>query len=299
MNQQVRQSETLDPRASTSSIDDVIVDGAQALLNLGCGSNYHRDWVNLDLAPVSSEVTQCNITQGIPFQAGSFDAVYHSHVLEHLSQEQGIHLLKECLRILKPGGILRIVVPDLEQIAELYLQSHQQAWKDENLDANYQWMKLELLDQLVRNQSGGQMGRYIATGRISNEEFVRSRLGEEFQNCIEQENFQPTVTIAGRISASVSRFKHKMARRVVRWLLGWEAQQAFDEGMFRSQGEVHRWMYDRYSLRQLCSDCGFQDFRVCDAFSSGIAQFSDYQLDCVGDRTRKPDSLFIECKRPS
>ena len=251
-------------------------------------------WSRLD-----PEVIRCNITEGLPFSAGSFDAVYHSHVLEHLSPTSGQNLLHECFRVLRPGGILRTVVPDLEQIAQLYLKSHQQAWSNECLDANYQWMKLELLDQLVRDQSGGQMGRYISTGALSNEDFVKSRLGEEFLQCQSPTSSDESVkTFSGKIKASVSQFKHKMARRVVRWLLGGEAQQAFDEGMFRQQGEIHRWMYDRYSLRQLCQNTGFEDFRVCDSGTSEIANFSQFELDEVDQLTRKPDSLFVECRRP-
>lgn len=270
-----------------------------AMLNIGCGRTYHRRWTNLDLAPVSPDVISCNITEGLPFQDQTFAAVYHSHLLEHLSPESGQRLLAECFRVLQPGGVLRIVVPDLEQIAKLYLQSHQQAWSDDNRDANYQWMKLELLDQLVRDRSGGQMGQYISGGRLSNEEFVKSRLGEEFLVCQSAESSADThIAFSTRIRLSMDRFKHKMARRVVRWLLGHDAQRAFDEGMFRSEGEVHRWMYDRYSLRQSCLDTGFTSFEVCDSRTSRIPDFRTFELDEIGDQTRKPDSLFVECIRP-
>ncbi len=55
--------------------------------------------------------------QGIPFPDRSFDVVYHSHVLEHLSKSEASKFLKECSRVLRPQGVLRVVVPDLEEIA--------------------------------------------------------------------------------------------------------------------------------------------------------------------------------------
>ena len=154
------------------------------LLNIGCGRRYHRAWTNIDLESFDEEVDQHDITQGLPYGENRFDAVYHSHVLEHLDPRDGEQLLSECFRVLRPGGILRVVVPNLEQIAILYLGYHKKAWEgDEQAAINYNWMKLELLDQLVRSQSGGAMGRYMAGDEIKNSGFVRSRVGDEFSRC--------------------------------------------------------------------------------------------------------------------
>ena len=156
-------------------------------LNLGCGRRYHSAWTNLDLESNDPEVVSHDVTKGIPFEASSFDAVYHSHVLEHLNPEEGKQLIQECYRVLSPGGVLRVVVPDLERIARLYLENHQQAWDgDEAASVNYDWMKMELLDQLVREKSGGQMGIYMSRQEIKNAEFVQSRVGDELAVCQEK-----------------------------------------------------------------------------------------------------------------
>jgi SAM-dependent methyltransferase len=63
-----------------------------------------------------------DLRRGVPFPDQTFDAAYHSHVLEHLDREDAPGFLQECLRILKPGGILRIVVPDFEALARDYLE---------------------------------------------------------------------------------------------------------------------------------------------------------------------------------
>lgn len=272
------------------------------LLNVGCGRRYDRRWVNLDLSSRDASVVQYDINQGIPFADGSFDAVYHSHVFEHLKPEQGERLLQECFRVLAPGGVLRIVVPDLEKIAQLYLQKHEQAWSgDETAAVDYNWMKMELLDQLVREQSGGRMGPYMASTAIQNSDFVRQRVGDEFSICRAPMQIESVRKPSwyDRIGAATRSYRERWARRFVRWLLGREKADALREGLFRGQGEIHRWMYDRYSLRQLCHQFGFEKFQVCTAFQSRIQDYVQYQLDACQDVVRKPDSLFVECAKPA
>ena len=124
------------------------MDHSKVLLNLGCGNSYHSDWVNLDLLPQSPEVTQADISKGIPYPNASVDVVYHSHLLEHLNRPDSKQLIADCFRVLKPGGTLRVAVPDLEQIAKQYLLTLETAWKTPSQEclANHNWMQLELLD---------------------------------------------------------------------------------------------------------------------------------------------------------
>jgi hypothetical protein len=58
-------------------------------------------------------------------------------------------------------------------------------------------------------------------------------------------------------------------------------------------------MHDRFSLSYLCERLGFADFRICGPESSSIPEYARYQLDAVGGDVRKPDSLFIECRKPA
>jgi SAM-dependent methyltransferase len=270
-------------------------------LNIGCGRRYHRDWVNLDLDSADPAIIRHDVTRGMPFESSQFEAVYHSHLLEHLKPEQGERLINECFRILKPEGTLRIVVPDLERIARLYLETHERAWSgDEASKMNFDWMKLELLDQMVREKSGGRMGRYMARRDLKNSDFVRSRVGDELSIC--QSSESPSThgqSLLKRAIDSTFAFRTRMVRRMIRWTLGRNAEKAFDMGMFRSQGEVHQWMYDRYSLRQLCERAGFVNFRVCGADDSRIENYPKFDLDSVDGQIRKPDSIFVECEKPA
>ena len=273
----------------------------QPYLNIGCGRRYHSDWVNLDLDSDDPEILQHDVTRGVPFEPCQFEAVYHSHVLEHLKPKQGENLIHECFRVLKPGGILRIVVPDLERIVKLYLETHQRAWAgDKKSEVDYNWMKLELLDQMVREKSGGRMGRYMASRKLKNSEFVRSRVGDELSICQSADlHHSRGQTLISRTLNSTFDFRIRMVRRMVRWLLGRVAENALDVGMFRSQGEIHHWMYDRFSLRKLCERVGFEGFRVCQAEDSRIENYASFELDTFNGDIRKPDSIFVECMKPA
>src|SRR6185437_7104009 len=70
-------------------------------LNLGCGGRFQPDWENLDFAPASAAVRAHDLQKGIPFPDGTFDVVYHSHVLEHFPKQFAPSFLRECHRVLK------------------------------------------------------------------------------------------------------------------------------------------------------------------------------------------------------
>ncbi len=132
-------------------------------LNAGCGNKFHPDWHNVDMTSDSPDVLAANLLNGIPFPDNRFDVVYHSQVLEHFPKEKAGGFLKECYRVLKPNGIIRVVVPDLENIVNEYskLLKENIEHSGELSAANYDWIMLELYDQTVRNYSGGQMAEYL------------------------------------------------------------------------------------------------------------------------------------------
>jgi SAM-dependent methyltransferase len=245
------------------------------LLNLGCGNRFHPDWINVDLFPGASRVRQHDLRKPLPFPDQSFEAVYHSHVLEHLPRAAAPGFLGECYRVLVPGGVLRVVVPDLESIARLYLQSLEGAVAgDPQAAQRYDWMVLELLDQLVREQSGGEMRRYWQQQPMPVEEFVLQRMGQEVRQVLDELRRMPReIPSAPRNPAALLQFQQS--------------------------GELHRWMYDRYSLGRLLAQSGFVGVRVCAAQESAIPDFNRYGLDLSEDGSvRKPDSLFMEATRP-
>jgi len=271
---------------------------SQRCLNVGCGRHWHADWENLDLVACAPAVKAWDITQGLPENDSVFDAVYHSHLLEHLTPQQAQSLFVECFRVLKPGGILRVVVPDLEQIARIYLRQLEQAAHGDTAAARkYEWIKLELLDQMVRTTSGGLMGPYMSQPNLPHRKFIESRMGQELSASL---TTSPPISpqrasLLKRCRDLVDQVRVYLAR----FCLGKKNSAYLDEALFRQQGEIHRWMYDRYSLQQLGAAAGFSQGRVCSAFSSEILDFQQFGLDTVDDNIRKPDSLFMEFYKPS
>jgi hypothetical protein len=81
----------------------------------------------------------------------------------------------------------------------------------------------------------------------------------------------------------------------LRILLGQRDYRSLQIGRFRQSGEVHKWMYDRYSLAACLGEAGFVQVRECSAFESGIPGWRDFHLDTEPDGTiYKPDSLYME-----
>src|SRR5438128_5111852 len=149
------------------------------LLNVGCGARFHPAWTNIDLEPSSPEIKRHDIRRGLPFADESFDACYSSHVLEHIGPRDVQLLLREMYRVLRFGGVIRCVVPDLEGMAKMYLRTtNDLAAGIPGAEANHDWMIIELYDQTVRSAPGGEMSRYLNRPQIPNAEFVRSRIGD-------------------------------------------------------------------------------------------------------------------------
>ena len=92
-------------------------------LNLGCGHNVLEGWVNSDANPPSTAVTLLDVENKFPFTDNEFDYIFSEHMIEHLPYEVGSRSLKECYRVLKPRGVVRVSTPDLAFLVDLYTNS--------------------------------------------------------------------------------------------------------------------------------------------------------------------------------
>jgi predicted SAM-dependent methyltransferase len=240
------------------------------LCNLGCGTRHHPEWINIDFRGDDGTVFSWDLRQALPLSDGLCDAVYSSHLIEHFDRAGARRFLEECRRVLKTDGILRMVTPDLEGIVRNYLVSLEAAQLGEpGADARYEWMVVELLDQLVRHESGGEMLKLWCRDELPAEDFIAERVGTEYWRAR----------------------RHFKGRPIPKSAL----DDAEAVGRFRLSGEVHQWMYDRYSLARLLAECGFASIRLCEAGESSIEGFPQYGLDTEPDGSiYKPDSFFVE-----
>lgn len=270
------------------------------LVNLGCGAVFHPAWTNLDSLPVAPGVIRWDLQRGLPFGAATVDACYASHVLEHLPRRAVLPLLGECHRVIRPGGVLRVVVPDLEGIVRAYLTALEAAARGEpGAEHDHDWMIVELLDQMLRTEGGGEIHRRLTSDSLPNSRFVIERLGLEAEQLMSAPG--PGRSVRARpagLRHFLRRLREEAAGLVAALLLGARGRDALREGLFRRSGQLHLWMYDRLSLARTLRAAGFVEVERCDATSSRIPNFSQYDLDTESGRVRKPDSLFMEAIKP-
>ncbi len=94
--------------------------GGLAYLDLGCGPNTHVNFVNLDYLWHPGIDVCWDVARGLPFPDRRFSGIFSEHCLEHFPLPAAVKLLSEMQRVLAPGGIARIIVPD----GELYLRTY-------------------------------------------------------------------------------------------------------------------------------------------------------------------------------
>lgn len=97
-------------------------------LQIGAGTIDYPDWLNTDIEPSPQEV-YLDATKHLPFPSGSIQYIYGEHVIEHLTYEDGLAFLKECRRVLAPGGKIRVATPNLRK----YILLLQEPKSDEQL----------------------------------------------------------------------------------------------------------------------------------------------------------------------
>ena len=88
-------------------------------LNIGCGDHPLPGWLNTDLTPCRGDIFRLDATQPFPFADEAFTHIFSEHMIEHVPYEGGLSMLKECFRVLAPGGRIRISTPDLHFLISL------------------------------------------------------------------------------------------------------------------------------------------------------------------------------------
>ncbi|MGB8643773.1 MAG: methyltransferase domain-containing protein [Anaerolineae bacterium] len=99
-------------------------------LHLGCGPVQFDGWVNMDLnKALSCADIEWDLNNGIPFPDASCLFLYSEHLFEHFAVEAGVRLMRECYRVLAPGGVMRIAMPSLDFLIEQACNGH---WRDQD-----------------------------------------------------------------------------------------------------------------------------------------------------------------------
>lgn len=100
-------------------------------LNVGCGANLFEHFINLDFDWLPGLDLCWDITKSIPLASNSLSGIFTEHTLEHFEwQDVAQKVLPELFRILKPGGVIRISVPDAEMAIEGYMRAKHEGLVD-------------------------------------------------------------------------------------------------------------------------------------------------------------------------
>lgn len=161
-------------------------------LNLGCGDNKLAGWENHD--------ADVDIRKTLPWDDDSVDLLFIEHCMEHVTYHQAVQFLEEVHRILKPGGVLRVTVPSIEQVIQcedgayhkftaqwggetsrrgaaralIFSHGHLQAWTASLMRATLTYAGFINLSEQTPGQSGNPLLRNLeGHGKIIGERFNR------------------------------------------------------------------------------------------------------------------------------
>lgn len=116
-------------RRSFNKIQKSLKDKVDLRLHLGCGENRLPGWINIDLLEFDVEA-QLDLREDWPFLNGTVSRIYSEHTLEHFEYPGEVrHFLSESMRVLKPGGVIEVGVPDTEWPLKAYGNDADQYWK--------------------------------------------------------------------------------------------------------------------------------------------------------------------------
>ena len=270
-------------------------------VNLACGGVFVTDdgWINLDYGASIAAVQRADLLGRLPLPNDHVALVYSSHFLEHIPRDQVAGFLTECWRILAPGAVLRLVLPDLENLCRAYL-THRERGEHEKAD----FVVLEMIDQCVRHESGGELGRYYRALKSSPAEhaalmeFVRERTGE---NILSSPSGGP-LKARGAAIAYLARGIHRKVERI--WT---RAVLQLLPKAFRAQnvslaavGERHHWLWDFEQLRAELERVGFEAIIRCTASESRFDgfPFQSLDLDAEGRPRKGAESMYVEAIKP-
>lgn len=268
-------------------------------VNLGCGPVFvdAANWLNLDFTASSSAVRRANLLNRLPLADESVNVVYTSHFLEHVPRGLVSGFLSECSRVLKPGGLIRLVLPDLENMAREYL-----AMRDKGEHVKADFVVYEMVDQCVRQIPGGELGKLYNKLRSSLNsdanaipiiDYIRLRTGEDFSEVA----CGPGNNKSGNLRRLTSAVRNRISRYWINLcLLSLPSSFRTQNVSHASIGERHQWLWDFHQVKCELESLGFSGVKRFSANTSTLSDFPFFPLDV--DKQGRPrkgtESMYVE-----
>ena len=265
----------------------------------------YDEWNNIKFATLKYPdkppfLLHLDVRGPIPYADNTFNVVYCNHVIEHLTPDEGLYHVQELYRVTEPGGICRMVVPDLELSANEYIECLNNVASNRTEDniRRYKWAVADLIDQMVRPNSGGEMWKLLASGdvdweqikRCNGDVFEEIRTGAYFKKLEEKAATDSAPHTVKRISNDLTtKIKNKFYR-YLKTRFGVSPKPYVEQ-----LNERTMWMYDRYSLPELIKKGGFGGVHLVSYKTSDIHDWQKYDFDRadLGDHPLEP-SVYAE-----
>lgn len=104
---------------SQKIISNYIANHTIKKLQIGAQGSPINNWLNVDILPKTKDTAYMDATKKFPIASNTFDFMFAEHMIEHISFDDAQFMLKECYRILKPNGVIRLATPNLDTMIKL------------------------------------------------------------------------------------------------------------------------------------------------------------------------------------
>jgi predicted SAM-dependent methyltransferase len=160
-------------------------------LNLGCGPNLKPGWINIDLLDSGADL-QLDLREQWPFADASISHIYSEHVFEHFEvREEVSHFLSEAYRVLRPGGLFEVGVPDTEWPLRAYGDPSDPYWRFAKT-VHPEWCETQL-DHINYHFRQGRQHKYAW-----DYETLARKLRQFDFTCITRREFDPNIDSESR-----------------------------------------------------------------------------------------------------
>ena len=136
-------------------------------VNVGAGPFGETGWINLDLFDANNISFTYDCRRKLPFRNNSVTRIRCEHVFEHLDRVfEAPVFLAECLRCLKPDGVIRVVVPDAEKFVRAYCENTAASWAELDIDINgfkEDWQPMDALNKIFHQAGEHKFGYDFGT----------------------------------------------------------------------------------------------------------------------------------------
>lgn len=104
---------------SSKIISNYLQNHKEKKLQIGAQGSSMKGWLNVDILPKIADTAYMDATKRFPFEDHTFDYIFAEHMIEHITYDEGQFMLRECFRVMKPNGIIRLATPNLDNLAKL------------------------------------------------------------------------------------------------------------------------------------------------------------------------------------